>query len=179
MRFGMVQKVSAGTVFAVAVLTLVALWVNTTGSYERTFNTSPEKLWRIWNDPDVIKKWWGPKDYTAPIIKNDPRVGGTYLWSMRSPEGETVWNTGVYKEVVPNIRIVSTMSFSDATGRALPGSKAPVPGHWPDEIRVTTEFTESGGKTKVTVTEVGIPLFVKILSKIAWQQQFDKVESLL
>ena len=42
-----------------------------------------------------------------------------------------------------------------------------------------TEFTESGGKTKVTVTEVGLPLFVKLVSKIAWQQQFDKVESLL
>jgi hypothetical protein len=71
------------------------------------------------------------------------------------------------------------MSFSDATGRAIPGSQAPVPGHWPNEITVITEFTESGGKTKVTVTEVGIPLIVKILSKIAWHQQFDKVESLL
>jgi hypothetical protein len=71
------------------------------------------------------------------------------------------------------------MSFADATGRAIPGSKVPVPGHWPDEILVTTEFTETGGKTKVTVTEAGIPLIVEILSKIAWQQQFDKVPSLL
>jgi hypothetical protein len=52
---------------------------------------------------------------------------------------------------------VVAMSFSDATGRAIPGSQAPVPGHWPNEIMVITEFTESGGKTKVTVTEVGIP----------------------
>ena len=179
MRFRMVYKMSAGIVSALAVLTFVALRVDTTGSYERTFNASSDKLWRVWNDPHAIKKWWGPKDYTAPIIRNDPRVGGTYLWSMKSPTGEMSWNTGVYKEVLPNIRIVSTMSFSDATGRAIPGSKAPVPGHWPNEILVTTEFTELGGKTKVTVTEVGIPLFVKILSKIAWQQQFDKVESLL
>ncbi len=175
----MIYKISAGTVLALAVLIFVALRVNTTGSYERTFNASPDKLWRVWNDPDLIKKWWGPKDYTAPFIRNDPRVGGTYLLSMKSPKGETVWNTGVYKEVLPNIRSVSAMSFSDAAGKAIPGSQAPVPGHWPNEIIVTTEFTESGGKTKVTVTEVGIPLFVKILSKIAWQQQFDKVESLL
>lgn len=89
------------------------------------------------------------------------------------------WNTGVYKEVVPNIRLVSTMSFSDATGRAIPGAKVPVPGHWPNEILVSTEFTAWGGKTKVTVTEVGIPLIVKFLSKIAWRQQFDKVDALL
>jgi uncharacterized protein YndB with AHSA1/START domain len=179
MRLRMIYKISAGAVLALAVLTFVALRVNTTGSYERTFNAPSDKLWLVWNDPAYIKKWWGPKDFTAPIIRNDPRVGGTYLWSMKSPKGEMSWTTGVYKEVIPNIRIVSTMSFSDATGKAIPGSNAPVPGHWPNEIFVTTEFTESGGKTKVTVTEVGIPLIVRILSKIAWHQQFDKVESLL
>jgi uncharacterized protein YndB with AHSA1/START domain len=178
-RLRMLYKILAGTVLALAVLTYVALRVNTTGSYERTFNASPDKLWRVWNDPAFITKWWGPKGYTAPIIRNDPRVGGTFLWSMKSPKGKMSWNTGVYREVIPNSRIVSTMSFSDATGRAIPGSQAPVPGHWPDEIIVTTEFTESGGKTKVRVTEVGLPLFVKVLSKIAWNQQFDKIESLL
>jgi len=175
----MIYKMSAGAALALAVFIVVALRVDTTGSYERTFNASPDKLWRVWNDPDAIKKWWGPKDFTAPVIRNDPRVGGTFLWSMKSPNGEMSWNTGVYKEVVPNTRIVSTMSFADATGKVIPGAKVPVPGHWPNEILVTTEFAESGGKTTVTVTEVGIPLIVKILSKIAWQQQFDKVESLL
>jgi uncharacterized protein YndB with AHSA1/START domain len=179
MRLRVIYKLVASTVLAMVVLIFVALRVNTTGSFERTFNASSDKLWRVWNDPDFIKKWWGPKDFTAPIIRNDPRVGGTFLWSMKSAKGEMSWNTGVYKELLPNTRIVSTMSFSDATGRAIPGSQAPVPGHWPDEIIVTTEFTESDGKTKVTVTEVGIPLIVKFLSKIAWQQQFDKVESLL
>jgi hypothetical protein len=108
MRFKMISKVSAGTVLGLAVLTFVALRVNTTGFYERTFNASPDKLWRIWNDPDAIEKWRGPRHYTAPIIRNDPRIGRTYLWSMKSPEGEMSWTTGVYKKVLPNVRIVST-----------------------------------------------------------------------
>jgi uncharacterized protein YndB with AHSA1/START domain len=179
MRLRMIYRISAGIALALAVLAFVALRVDTTGSYERTFNAPSDKLWLVWNDPVYIKRWWGPKDFTAPIIRNDARVGGTYLWSMKSPKGEMSWTTGVYKEVLPNIRIVSTLSFSDATGKAIPGSKAPVPGHWPNEILVTTEFIDLGGKTNVKVTEVGIPLIVKILSEIAWQQQFDKVESLL
>jgi uncharacterized protein YndB with AHSA1/START domain len=174
-----IYKIVAGVVLALAVLIFVALRVNTTGSYERTFNVSSDKIWRVWVDPDVIKKWWGPQDFTAPVIRNDARVGGTFLWSMKSAKGEMFWNTGVYKEVVPYSRIVSTLSFSDATGKAIPGSQAPVPGHWPDEIIVITKFTESGGKTKVIVTEVGIPLIAKMFSKIAWDQQFDKIESLL
>jgi uncharacterized protein YndB with AHSA1/START domain len=98
---------------------------------------------------------------------------------MQSPKGEMFWNTGVYKEVVPNRRIVSTISFADETGKAIPGSKAPVPGRWPNAVTVIVEFSESSGKTKVTVTEVGLPLIVKILSRVAWDQQFDKIEGLL
>jgi uncharacterized protein YndB with AHSA1/START domain len=175
----LIGKILAGILLALAVLIVVGLRVNATGTYERTFNAPPDKLWQLWTNPDDIQKWWGPSGYTAPVIRNDPRVGGTFLWSMRSPKGQMSWNTGVYKQIVPNSKIVSTSSFADATGKALPGSQAPVPGHWPDEIIVTTEFTASGGKTKVTVTEVGLPLFVKFLSEIAWQQQFDKVQSLL
>jgi uncharacterized protein YndB with AHSA1/START domain len=174
-----IYKISVGSLLAVAVLVLVALRVNTTGSYERTFNAPADKLWQVWNDPAFIQKWWGPKDFTAPTIRNDPRVGGTFLWSMKSPKGEMFWNTGVYKEVVPGRRIVSTLSFADADGKVIPGSRAPVPGHWPNENIVITEFTELEGRTKVRVTEVGLPLIVKVLSKIAWQQQFDKIESLL
>jgi uncharacterized protein YndB with AHSA1/START domain len=175
----MMFKILAGIVLALVVLVLVALEVRTTGRYERTFNASNDQVWRVWNDTDSIKQWWGPTGYSAPFIRNDLREGGTYLWAMKSPKGEMSWNTGVYKEVVPNSRIVSTLSFADETGKALPGSKAPVPGRWPDAVTVIVEFGESSGKTKVTVTEVGIPLFVMILSRIAWDQQFDKIAGLL
>jgi uncharacterized protein YndB with AHSA1/START domain len=161
------------------VLVVIALEVRTTGSYERTFNASSDKVWRVWTDPDSMKQWWGPKGYTAPLIRNDLRVGGTYLWAMRSPKGQISWNTGVYQEVDPNRRIVSSLSFADENGQAVPGSKAPVPGRWPDTVTMIVDFSESSGKTKVTVTEVGLPLFVKLLSKVAWDQQFDKIESLL
>jgi len=175
----MIYKVLGGVVLALVVLVLVALEVRTTGSYERMFNASQDKVWRVWTDADSIKQWWGPRDYTAPFIRNDLRVGGTYLWAMKSPNGEMFWNTGVYKEVVANRRIVSTISFADETGKAVPGSKAPVPGRWPDAVAVIVEFSESSGKTKVTVKEVGLPLFVMILSRVAWDQQFDKIDGLL
>ena len=175
----MIFKILGAIVLVLVVLGVLALEVRTTGSYERTFNAPNEQVWRVWNDPDSIKQWWGPAGYTAPTISNDLRAGGTFLWAMKSPKGEMFWNTGMYQEVVPNSRIVSTMSFADETGKALPGSKAPVPGRWPDAITVTTEFSESNGKTKVTVKEVGMPLLVMILSRVAWDQQFDKIAGLL
>jgi uncharacterized protein YndB with AHSA1/START domain len=175
----MIYKILGVIVLALVVLVVVALEVRTTGSYERTFNASQDRVWSVWTDADSMKQWWGPAGYTSPSIRNDLRVGGTYLWAMKSAKGEMFWNTGVYQEVVPNSRIVSTLSFADENGKAIPGAKAPVPGRWPDAVTVTVEFTASSGKTKVTVTEVGLPLFVKLLSKIAWDQQFDKIEGLL
>lgn len=173
----MLLKIAIGFVLALVLLFLAARRISTTFRAEHTFHAPVEQVWHVWNDEESIKKWWGPKNYAAPIIRNDLRVGGTYLLSMKSPSGQMFWNTGMYKEVVANQRIVSSLSFADEHGKAIPGSQVPAPGHWPDEITVIVEFAESEGKTKVTVTEVGIPLIVKPLSGIGWAQQFEKLEA--
>ena len=179
----MLTKILAGIAVSLILLVFVFLLIarksSSTVYVERTFSASVEKVWKVWNDPESMKKWWSPKDYTAPVIKNDFRVSGTFLLSMRSPKGEMHWNTGTYKEIVTNKKILSTMSFCDETGKVVPGSEVKLPGEWPNEITVTAEFNEVDGKTKVTITEVGVPLIMKLFAKMGWQQQLDKFETLL
>lgn len=175
----MLWKVIAGAAIALVLFVVVAWKTSFTVVVERTFNGPGNKVWKLWNDPESIKRWWSPKNFTAPVIKSDFRVGGAYLFSMKSPQGKMFWNTGTYKELVPNQKIVSTMSFSDESGRMVPGSEVPVPGKWPDEISVTVEFKEVGGKTHVTIKQVGIPLIMNVMAKMGWEQQFDKFEALL
>ena len=175
----MISKILGSIALILALLLLGAWEFHTTVRVERTFNAPVANVWRVWNDPDSIQKWWGPNGYTALVTRNDVREGGSYLWAMKSKRGQTSWNTGVYKEVVANKKIVSTLSFADDSGKILPGPQVPAPGHWPNEIIVIVEFSESEGKTRVTVTEVGIPVIIYPLSKIAWAQQFDKIQSLL
>ena len=55
----MIYKILGGVVLALVALVLVGLEVRTTGSYERTFNASNDKVWSVWNDADSIKHWWG------------------------------------------------------------------------------------------------------------------------
>jgi uncharacterized protein YndB with AHSA1/START domain len=170
----------AGSIASMLALLIVGAWNFHTAVYmERTFDASVADVWRVWNNADSIKKWWGPKGYTALVLRNDVRAGGSYLWAMKSEQGRMFWTTGTYKEVVPNKKIVSTMSFSNETGKAIPGSQASVPGQWPDEITVIVQFSESEGKARVTVAEVGIPLIAYALPKIGWAQQFDKIQLLL
>lgn len=179
MRLKTLAGILAVLILIAMVFVLVARQTSSTVYVERVFAAPVEKVWEHWNDPESMKKWWSPKDYTAPVIKNDLRVGGSFLLSMRSPKGEMFWNTGTYKEIVPNRKIVSTLSFSDENGKAVPGAEVKIPGEWPDEITVTVEFHDLNGKTRVQVTEVGIPLIMKFFGNLGWQQQFDKFEVLL
>ncbi len=88
----------------------------------RIFDAPRELVWQAWTDPKQLVKWWGPKNFTAPVAKIDLRVGGKYLYCMRSPESQDYWSTGTYREVVPPERLVCTDSFADADGNVVPGS---------------------------------------------------------
>ncbi|MGE5072645.1 MAG: SRPBCC domain-containing protein [Anaerolineae bacterium] len=32
----------------------------------RIFDAPLELVWRAWTDPNEVRRWWGPKDYTSP-----------------------------------------------------------------------------------------------------------------
>ena len=79
----------------------------------------------------------------------DLRVGGTYHYGMKAPDGTPMWGKFVYREIVPPERLVFINSFSDEKGGTTRH-----PGHtsWPLEMHSTFTFEElPGGKTKFTV----------------------------
>lgn len=162
-----------------AIFVLVARNITSEVRVERTFKAPRSQVWQLWTNAETIAKWWGPKDFSAPVIKSDFQVGGAFLLSMKSASGEMFWNTGKYTEIVPQEKIVSTLSFADENGARLTGQDIPVPGVWPDEVTVTVLFQEKDGGTLVTVIESGIPLIMKLFAGLGWSQQFDKIEELL
>ncbi|PKN31836.1 MAG: ATPase, partial [Deltaproteobacteria bacterium HGW-Deltaproteobacteria-20] len=124
---------------------------------QRIFAASRDRVWKAWTDPELIAQWWGPKGFTAPVIRVDLREGGRYLYAMRSPDGQDFWSTGEYREIAPAERLVVTDSFADAEGNVVPASAYGMTGDWPRELLVTVTFEEHGGGTKVTLREAGIP----------------------
>lgn len=176
----MIWKILVGIIVVLAATVFISSRIPSRVYVERTFNAPVAKIFSMWTDVETMKKWWSPKDFTAPVIKQDFKVGGSFLYSMRSPKGEMFWNAGQFLEIIPSQKIVSSFSFSDENGKIIPGSEAPVPGKWPDAITVTVTFKEvEAGKTLMTVEEVGIPALMKLMASLGWQQQFDKMEALL
>ena len=145
----------------------------------RIFNASVELVWRAWTDPKHLMQWWGPKGFTSPACKMDFRVGGKYHFCMRSPEGQYLWSTGTYKEIVPLKKIVWTDSFADDKGNVVSGSVYGMDG-LPMEFEVTILFEAHGDKTKFTVIHKGLPAGEMIeQTQAGWNESLDKLAASL
>lgn len=83
----------------------------------RTFDAPRQLVFKAWSDAKYVAQWWGPRGFTTTFCNIDFRVGGTFHYCMRSPDGKDYWNKGLFKEIVVPERIVSTMYFSDASGK--------------------------------------------------------------
>jgi len=99
----------------------------------------PEKLFAAWTQPELMTKWFAPKPWETPRATTDVRPGGSCNITMRGPDGTEFDNPGVYLEVVPNQRIVTTDAYTAAW----------VPSEKPFMTLILT-FEDLGGKTKYT-----------------------------
>ena len=115
----------------------------------RVFDAPRDLVWKCFTDPEHMKQWWGPKGFTVIASKMDLRVGGTYLYGMKAPNGADMWGKFTYREIAPPDRMVLINSFSDENGGVTrhPGSPS-----WPLELLSTFTFEQlPDGKTKFTV----------------------------
>lgn len=146
----------------------------------RVYNAPRERVWQHWTDPDQYLCWSSPKDYTGSYAKFDLHVGGKYLNCMRGPEGQEIWSTGTYKEIIEPNRIVMTDSFADEHGNIVPATYYGMGSDLPMEMEVEVTLEDIGGKTRVTLEHCGLPEG-EILeqTKEGWNQSLDKLADCL
>ncbi|XDD49625.1 SRPBCC domain-containing protein [Leptospira sp. WS92.C1] len=142
----------------------------------RFFEAPRELVFQAWTNPEHLMRWWGPKNFTSPVCKIDFQVGGKYLFSMRSPEGQDFWSMGVYREIVIPEKIIFTDSFADEKGNPVPASHYGME-NFPDELIVTLLFEEEQqGKTKLTLRHTGLPAGeMREMTNSGWNESLDKL----
>jgi uncharacterized protein YndB with AHSA1/START domain len=114
----------------------------------RTINAPLARVWRAWTEEEQLKQWWAPKGFANLGVKLDLRVGGTMHYGLRSPDGVEFWGRFVYREIVPEQRLVLVLSFADEKGNVV---RHPWDGQWPLQLLTTIEFADLGNQTEVTV----------------------------
>jgi uncharacterized protein YndB with AHSA1/START domain len=104
----------------------------------RVFNAPARLVFDAWTKPDLIKRWLGVRTgWTMAVCEVDLRVGGAYRFVWRGPD-MTMGMGGLYREVVPPTRLVTTEKFEEAW--------------YEGEAVDTMVLVEHDGKTTVTTT---------------------------
>jgi uncharacterized protein YndB with AHSA1/START domain len=80
---------------------------------ERTLKASRDKVWRCWTEPKLLGEWFCPKPWRAEITSQDLRAGGGQTMTLHGPEGEHMDLAGIYLEVKPQEKLVSTSAIAE------------------------------------------------------------------
>src|SRR5262249_1490405 len=105
----------------------------------RVLNAPRHLVFDAFTKPELLKRWLGAMEgWEWAACEIDLRVGGKYRWLWKSTDGMQRGISGVYREIIPPEKIVSTEKFDEAW--------------YPGEGLGTIVLTEKGGQTTVTQT---------------------------
>ena len=135
----------------------------------REFDAPPEKVFRAHVEPDLVKRWLGPRDLTMEIDRYDVETGGAYRYTHRDANDEYTF-FGSFHEVRPGERIVQTFTYEG----------------FPDAVSLETiTFVDLGnGRTRLE----GVSLFESIEARdgmiasgmeIGVNEGYEKLDELL
>jgi uncharacterized protein YndB with AHSA1/START domain len=80
-------------------------------SFRRTVKAPLALVFGVWTEPEHLRHWWGPRALALVVSEVDLRVGGGYRFVSRAPDGQEFAFHGVYREIEPPRRLVSTFVY--------------------------------------------------------------------
>ena len=110
----------------------------------RVFDAPRRLVWEAHTIPEHVSQWMlGPEGWTMPVCEIDLRPGGKWRYVWRKGDGSEMEIHGVYKEIRPPEKLVSTENVK--SGKDEWG------GDWPETIN-TVSLTEKDGRTTMVTT---------------------------
>jgi uncharacterized protein YndB with AHSA1/START domain len=104
---------------------------------KRRINAPPERVYAAWTDPQKLIQWFGPASVKPGTLRAeiDLRQGGRYRISFDTDK-EYFEVGGIYREVVPNVRLVFSWAWHSTPER---------------ESQVTVSLKPEGSGTLLTL----------------------------
>ncbi|KZB87563.1 SRPBCC family protein [Amycolatopsis regifaucium] len=103
----------------------------------RSFNAPRALVFDAWTKAELVRRWFGPRDWEVSECEIDLRVGGRWRYRLRHGDGREMLLQGVYQEIRRPERLVSLETNDDcdaSEGQAL----------------ATLSLVEQGGVTTLT-----------------------------
>lgn len=140
---------------------------------DRLLDAPRNAVFRCWTEAELLKQWFAPAPWTITHVDIEPRPGGANNVTMRGPDGSEIPVKGVFLDVVPNEKIVSTDAF---TAGWEPGEGAPF-------MVVVITFADEDGKTRYVArarhwTKETAEQHTQMGFHEGWNQCADQLEAL-
>lgn len=107
--------------------------------FERLYDAPRKAVFDAFCDPKRIPEWWGPPGTTTTVANMEVKIGGAWRFVHKDANGQTHIFSGIYRDVTPPSKLVSTLLYGDAADLT---------------IIETYEFLEEGRKTLLRVTSM-------------------------
>lgn len=133
----------------------------------RVLRTSPEKLYRAFQNAAAMAKWLPPYGFTCTVHHLEAKVGGSFKMSFENfTTGQSHSFGGTYQKLVPHELIQYTDEFDDPN---LPG-----------EMAVTIKLKAVSCGTEIHVEQTGIPEVIPVEScYLGWQESMAQLATLV
>jgi uncharacterized protein YndB with AHSA1/START domain len=119
--------------------------------FERTFDAPRPLVWKVWTDPDLLHRWYGPNVETI-IHAFDLKPGGSWLNEMKWG-GNSDFSRMDFQDVSPQDRLVWHHCSTNSDWQVAPSQMMP---DWPQRLLTTVTFADRGPQTDVRLTQVPI-----------------------
>jgi uncharacterized protein YndB with AHSA1/START domain len=144
----------------------------TTVQLQRIIPAPPARVYRAWHDPELLRRWLAPADYTVTRVEVDERVGGRHRIWQAGPEGDVGGFDCELLELVPNQRIVFLWRFVGPDRQFDPTH----------DSRLTITLQEAaGGATTLTLVHERLGALQAVMPEIVagveegWGMALDKL----
>ncbi|WP_019814691.1 SRPBCC family protein [Saccharomonospora saliphila] len=116
-----------------------------TMTFVAEFDADAARVWRVWEDPRRLERWWGPPTYPATFERHEFEIGGHSRYYMTGPDGDKARGWWTITAVDAPHRLEFDDGFADEHGQ--PDSSMPT-----IHVRVTLEDTGAGTRMTMVTT---------------------------
>ncbi len=108
----------------------------------RRIKASPARVFKAITEPSQMLQWWGPDAGPTLSVEADVRPGGRFSVVFRLMNGDEHNPTGIYREVIPDRKVVFTWEWPEMPER---------------ESLVTFLLEPIDGGTELTLIHANLP----------------------
>ncbi len=135
---------------------------------ERVWQAPIEQIWELWTTAEGIASWFGPKGFIVEVQEIDLRVGGTFTYSMRSTDPETV--AAMEKQGRPASHgVVSTITEVDPPNKLVYDSPM-----GPETMTTSVEFSEGSEGVKMVLVIAATKAGMTEGAAMGWKSSLER-----